>query len=324
MDGYPPKASWVRDFIKFYIPEVDKRLAKDGKYKINWNQAWAGQIVKTRHVLEGLQRGLGDIGIVTSVFHADKVPLQNLTFVTPFVTADPLLATRVMDDMAKEFPQFAEGWKPYNQVYLTNGCVLDSYQMFSKTEVTSMSGYKGQKIASAGINLRYLEGLGVAGVPGSLVNYYNMIKTGVVDGIMLWPESVMQFKIVEVAPYMLKADIGAACSKSITMNQDSWNKLPEEVRKVIADVAIGYRDVVASNVKKSGAGALEAYKKKGGKVAILPDDERKKWTQSMPNVAKEWAEGLEAKGIPGKTILAKYMDRMRAEKQPIMRHWDKE
>ena len=41
----------------------------------------------TRHVLEGLQKGLGD----TTVFHAGRVPLQNLSFVTPFVSADPVL-----------------------------------------------------------------------------------------------------------------------------------------------------------------------------------------------------------------------------------------
>jgi C4-dicarboxylate-binding protein DctP len=92
IDGYPPKASWVREFINFYIPAIDKQLAAKGNYKINWNQAWSGQIAKTRHVLEGLQKGLGDIGIVTTVFHAGRVPLQNLSFVTPFVSADPVLS----------------------------------------------------------------------------------------------------------------------------------------------------------------------------------------------------------------------------------------
>ena len=46
IDGYPPKSLWIKEFIDFYIPEVDKRLAKDNKYKIKWNQAWGGQIVK--------------------------------------------------------------------------------------------------------------------------------------------------------------------------------------------------------------------------------------------------------------------------------------
>ena len=63
IDGYPSRALWVKEFINFYIPEVDTRLAKDGKYKIRWNQAWGGQIVKPRGVLEGIQKGLGDIGI---------------------------------------------------------------------------------------------------------------------------------------------------------------------------------------------------------------------------------------------------------------------
>ena len=84
IDGYPPKSLWIKTFIEHFIPEVDKALAKSGKYKIRWNQAWGGQIVKPRHVFEGLQKGLGDIGIVTTVFHLDKVPLQGIGFVTPF------------------------------------------------------------------------------------------------------------------------------------------------------------------------------------------------------------------------------------------------
>ncbi len=34
IDGYPPKASWVREFINFYIPAIDKELAAKGNYKI--------------------------------------------------------------------------------------------------------------------------------------------------------------------------------------------------------------------------------------------------------------------------------------------------
>lgn len=324
IDGYPPKASWVREFINYYIPEIDKQLAAKGNYKINWNQAWSGQIVKTRHVLEGLQKGLGDIGIVTAVFHAGKVPLQNLTFVTPFVSSNPDLTGRTMDAMADKWPQFKDAWGKFNQHYLTMGCVLDSYQMFTKEEVKQVSDFDGMKIAGAGVNLRYLQGVGAAGVPGSLVSFYNKLKTGVVTGSMLWPEAVVQFKIVEVAPYMMQADLGAACSKAINVNADSWKGLPDEVKQVISTAAIGYRDKMASEAIKNGAGAVGKFKEAGGKVYVLPEAERKKWAMTMPNIAKEWAEGLEEKGIPGKAILADYMDRMRAAKQPIMRDWDKE
>ena len=324
IDGYPPKASWVREFIQFYIPAVNKSLAAKGNYKIQWNQAWSGQIAKTRHVLEGLQKGLGDIGVVTTVFHAGRVPLQLVSFVTPFVSSDPVLSSRVMDDLANEFPAFKAAWKPFNQIYLTNGCVLDSYQMFTKAPINSLSDFNGQKIAGAGVNLRYLQGLGAAGVPGSLVSFYNKLKTGVVSGAMLWPEAVVRFKIVEVAPNMLKADLGAACSKAINVNANSWKKLPKEVQDALATNAIGYRDQMSTQAVIKGKGALDKFKKAGGNVKVISKADREAWAKSMPNVAKEWAEGLEKKGIPGKKILATYMDRMRAANQPIMRHWDKE
>ena len=72
VDGYPPRALQVKTFIKFFIPEVDKRLAKSGDYKIRWNQAFAGQIVKVKRVMTGMQQGLGDIGVVTTVFHQEQ------------------------------------------------------------------------------------------------------------------------------------------------------------------------------------------------------------------------------------------------------------
>jgi TRAP-type C4-dicarboxylate transport system substrate-binding protein len=141
---------------------------------------------------------------------------------------------------------------------------------------------------------------------------------------MLWPESVVQFKIVEVAPHMLQADIGSACSKTITMNADSWKRLPAEVREVIASVAIGYRDVMASNAVTEGQESVEAFKKGGGKITVLSREERAAWAKSMPNLAKEWIERLEPKGIPARQIVTAYMDSMRQNNQPIVRHWDRE
>ncbi len=324
IDGYPPKASWVREFIKFYIPEVDKTLAAKGNFKINWNQAWSGQIVKTRHVLEGMSKGLGDIGIVTTVFHADKVPLQQIAYVTPFVSHDPVLVSKTMDALAAKYSAFKDDFKPYNQVYLTNGCVLDSYQMFTKTKVTGLAGFKGMKIHGAGTNLRYLKGLGAAGVAGSLVHIYNNLKTGVVDGTMLWAEAIVRFKIVEVAPYMLRADIGAMCSKVITANAKSWKKMPGEVRAAIMSVAPRYRDHLAGVALKGAAKSLASFQKKGGVISKLPAAERAGWANSMENIAKQWAAKLEKRGVPAREILTAYMDTMRAAKQPIVRHWDRE
>ena len=100
--------------------------------------------------------------------------------------------------------------------------------------------------------------------------------------------------------------------------------MPSEVQQALKTNAIGYRDQMSTQALARGKGALDKFVAAGGKVRVLSAEERQAWAKSMPNVAKEWAESLEAKGIPGKKILAAYMDKMRAANQQIMRHWDKE
>jgi C4-dicarboxylate-binding protein DctP len=102
IDGYPPKALWVKVLIDYFMPEVNKRLAADGnKYKIDWQQAFSGQIAKPRGVMDALKNKLGDIGVVATVFHSSKLPLNNLPYYTPFVSRDPILVGKVMDDPSR-------------------------------------------------------------------------------------------------------------------------------------------------------------------------------------------------------------------------------
>lgn len=326
VDGYPPRALQVKTFIEYYIPEVDKRLKAAGdNYKIRWNQAFAGQIVKVRHVMTGMQKGLGDIGVVTSVFHQDKVPLQAVAYVTPFVTSDPVLLSRTVDELAEQFPAIKKAWADHNQVLLTSFSVIDSYQMFFKDEVTRIEDFDGKKIAGAGINMRYLTGTGATPVIGSMVHYYNQFKTGAIDGSMLWTDAAVAFKLVDSgAKNMLKADIGTANSKALTMNMDAYKKLPSEVRKVIHEVTADYRDYTAKAAVADADDAYAEFKNKGGQIVQMSDDARKKWAMSMPNIAKEWAADLDAKGVPASKMLTVYMDKMRAAEQPILRQWDKE
>ena len=62
----------------------------------------------------------------------------------------------------------------------------------------------------------------------------------------------------------------------------------------------------------------------GGKLVKLTPEQRKQWAAVLPNIGKEWANGLEKDGLPARGVLSAYMDAMRKSNQPILRHWDKE
>ena len=133
IDGYPPKALWVKVLIDYFIPEVNKRLAADGnKYKIDWQQAFSGQIAKPRGVMDAIKNKLGDIGVVTTVFHSSKLPLNNLPYYTPFVSRNPILVGKVMDDLTDKFPAFQKQFDDQNQILLTSYSSIDNYGIFTK------------------------------------------------------------------------------------------------------------------------------------------------------------------------------------------------
>ncbi len=325
IDGYPAKAMWVKEFTDFFIPEVDKRLAESGNYEMDWQESYGGAIVKPKGVLEGVKLGLGDIGIVTTIFHNSKLPSQALSAVTPFVAADARAVAKAVDEIAKEFPTMQKEFEKQNQVYLATGVVLDTYQVFSSNEVSSLKDIEGAKVAGAGMNMRYLEGIeGAAGVRGGLTDFYNMLQTGMVESAMLWPEAAKTFKIAEVAPYMLKADLGAVNSKTITVNADYWNKLPEEVQGVLQEVAVAYRDHVASVAMDRAAESRDAYVAAGGTVVEVSADDRAAWANAMPNIAAEWAKGLDEKGEPGSDMLKAYLGKLAEAGFTPTRDWASE
>lgn len=324
IDGYPDRALWVKEFTNYFIPEVDKKLAETGNYKMAWQENYGGSIVKPKGVLEGIQLGLGDIGIVTTIFHSSKLPSQGISGSTPFVASDARAVAKAVDEIAREFPAMNNEFAAQNQVYLATGVVLDTYQVFCSDQVSSVADLEGKKIAGAGLNLRYLEGIkDAAGVRGGLTDFYNMVQTGLVDCAMLWPEAAKTFKIAEVAPYMLRVDLGAVNSKTITVNADYWSGLPDEVKQTLQAVAIGYRDHVAGIAMDRADASRAAYVEQGGTVIEVSAEDRAAWANAMPNVAQEWAETLNGRGEQGTEMLAAYLGKLEDAGFTGMRDWTK-
>jgi len=127
--------------------------------------------------------------------------------------------------------------------------------------------------------------------------------------------------MAEVAPYMLKADLGAVNSKTVTVNSRYWVSLPEEVRNVMQEVAIIYRDHVANIAMNRAQESLDGYVKAGGTIIEMSAADRKAWADSMPDIAAEWATQLDDVGEPGSIMLRSYLDKLKADGQVPVRDW---
>jgi len=324
VDSYATTALWTLVFVEYFIPEVDRRLAEKGNYRIRWNKAFGGTIAKTRGVLDSLEHDLADIGIITTPYHPDKVPFHNLPYATPLVTSDIGLVARTMSDLVKKYPVLSEQWANHKLVFLTTAGSIDTYQVLTNYEVKTLDDFKGRKIAGVGLNLRFLTGLDAAPVNSGISDWYNNLATGLVDGVIGWIEGSIAYRLYEVAPYMVDVRLGAVATKAITVNQRTWDRLPEEVRQVLVETAEDYRDELARETDRRSAVSRSRYLEEGGQILVLTDEQRRQWAMGLPNIAMDWAEDMEERGLPGTAILRDYMNIMRENDQPIMRHLDRE
>lgn len=273
ISGYPPPATWIGSAVDAYVPKVDEILAKTGKYKINWNLGISGQIVKPRGELEGVESGLGDIGVIVTAFHADKVPLYDVSFKTPFSSTDLAVISATTAKMIEQFPDYDKTWATFNQIALAPTGAVDLYMVWSAKQATSLADLKGRKVGAAGPNLPWVTAAGATGVQTNLADAYNSLTTGIYDNMIVWRQAAGAFKLCEPAPYVLDGKLGGVNGFSMNVNKDVWDGLPDEVRNALKQATTAWVEENVSRVNKGAKSGLIRCQKEFGTVVTALSDE---------------------------------------------------
>ena len=324
VSGFPPVAAVVRLLREHYIPRVNERLQQaGGRFRINWNEGFAGTVARPGGELDAIRTGIADLGIVVTPLHVDRLPLYNAAFVTPFVSNDMRLISTVFDQLTEQFAPMRESWARLNQVFLGASGVADTYHLVANRPVRGVADLNGLKIAGIGPNLRWLQGTGAVGVQSNLAEFYNVVQTGVADGVLMWSEGAVNLRMYQVAPHFLRANLGGSIAYALTVNNDTWRRLPPEVQQVLRAQAADFGQALGSFVMGFNDTAANTWREGNRTIGELPDADRTRWAAGMPNIAREWAQDLDRRNLPGTAVLEAYMDAMRRAEQPIARHWDR-
>lgn len=321
--SHPPIVPWVAAIKEHVVPQSVARLKALGNGdSIQWTEAYAGALYNFKNTLEGVQNGLADVGWVGTLWEPIKMPLMNVTFYAPFATGNLDILNQVGEDLHKNIPAMNAAWKKHNQVFL-GVQAADTYNLFTKFPLKTMADLKGKKIYGPDALAGWLRGTGAVAVNGGLPVYYNGVKTGVAEGGIVITTGMLPFKLHEVAPYITEVDMGGPISGALTMNLDTWNSLPAHMQDMFRKLGKEYSTIQSGIIKQKAGLFLKLMAKQGATVTKFPQAERRKWAESMPNIAKEWVDANEAKGIPAKAVMKAFMDGVRAGGEKPLRDWDK-
>ncbi len=319
--GHPPIFLWVTLCRDYFIPEVDKRLAEmGGEHSISWNQAYGGTVAKIGGALEAIEMGIADMGFVGTLFEAPKMPLHNVSYMAPFGTDNIFDVVDTISDLQQRVPELAAEWEKHNQVYL-GGAGLDTYHVFTNFPVQTVDDINGHKLAAPGPSANWIKDTGAVAVAANLNTYYNGIKTGVFEGTLTFSTAGAAIKVHEVAPHVCLVNFGAQFAGGLSINKDIFEAFPPEVQKVFKDVGQEYAKRLAQAQADRAAAALEGMEEAGAVMTELSAAERKRWAMKLPNVALQWAETMEAKGLPGLEVLEGYLNGLTERGADLPRNW---
>jgi TRAP-type C4-dicarboxylate transport system substrate-binding protein len=316
--SHPTTNIWAWAMLNVFQPEVDRILAEGGEYKVNWRENYGGTLYKFTDTRAAVKDGIVDVGMVGTVWEGAQMPLQNVTYYTPFATEDHEMLIEIFDELTATLPELRDSWAAQNMVHLSS-LITDSYDVYANFEIDSLDDLQNRRINAPGTAANWLQETGSTPVDGALTTYYTNIQTGVSEGALSFATGIQPTRVYEVAPYLTRVGIGAMYFGGIAANKDWFDGLPAPVQEAVVAAGKLTSKRHGEYVTERAKTAIAEMEAAGLKVADLPEAEKKRWVETLPNVVGPW---IEANGESAKTVLKAYFGALRARGVEPLRAWD--
>ncbi|MEL7149551.1 MAG: C4-dicarboxylate TRAP transporter substrate-binding protein [Pseudomonadota bacterium] len=239
---------WVGQLSTLVVAETNTRLAAMGSEdRVEWIEANGGALYGGKDTLEAVGDGLTDAGWVGTLCEGSKMPLQTVTYFTPFVSDDLVDTLQIMNELHHELPVLQEAWEDQNVVFL-GASGVETYHLLTNFPVNSLADLEGRKILALGPSVNWIKHLGAVPLNGALPTYDNQAQTGVADGMVVILTGGFPNKHYEVAPYVTLVGIGAHMTGGLGINKDVWEELSDDVRQVLTELGEEYTVAYAEEV----------------------------------------------------------------------------
>ncbi len=269
-----PRGDLSMELLKDFADTATKM--SNGRIRI---QVFADpELVPAEQLFEATQRGTLDMVHAVAAMWGGIVPIGEVEFGLPYaynlpgepdvftagaMIRDLFFKTGYVDLLREEYAKQGVYWldvHSYGPIFT-----------MSTKKVTTCDDLKGMKIRVEGSWADYYNALGARGTYISGMEAYMGLKLGTIDASQWDVSAITGLNWQEVAPYWLQGGQNDVVVGHILFNMESWNSLPDDLKKVMADAAEDY----FNKLLKVYDGELKKVDElvKAGKVIKSPIDE---------------------------------------------------
>ena len=284
---FPPPANQSK-LLDTFCKELEART--NGRVKVDYFAG--GSLLKATAMYEGVVNGIADIGYSHVYYTAGRMPVTETTGL-PLGYPSAWVGSHAVNDFYQKFKP-----KEFDDVRVLWLNTSTPSAIASKKPIRKLEDLKGLTIRAPGLSGDIMKALGGTPAPTPMMEVYDAISKGVIDGEASNFETLVAFKFAEVVNYSTSIwQITYPFPFYCVMNKRSYEKLPPDV-KVVFDTLVGeYTERFALMWNSVDFNGKAFGEKKGVEFIDLPPEELEKWQTAVAPVIDDYVKKMAAKGF---------------------------
>lgn len=271
--------------------------------KVKLTVQGGGTILKGSEAFRGTQKGIVDAAHY--VLDRRDGFFLNTVMALPFMGWPGQVETdKVYQQLMGKFPEMRAEWKgvmPYAY------CMMPPTHIHNTKKVIKTPGdLKGMKMIGLEVAMtQIIDAAGATPVQIDIADMYMSLDRGLVDGALLHFPVCAVFGVLKILKYhTIFGDGGIQMTPmGIIWNQDSWNKLPPDVQKIIMDAQKYYKEPFYAGDIGFQKKTVEDAKSWNHSFTYLTPAEIKVWYDLVKKpIHDKWVSEAEGKGLPGEAV----------------------
>ena len=292
-----------------------------------WQQNWAAELEKATNGRIKTQSLPKAPAAAPGTFDAVRDGLMDFSYVTASYTPArhilPLMAELPGAGATAEINSVAYSrihWKYFQKVGEYKGVKLLAVwthgpgQMFTKKPIKSLAEFQNQKIRTGGgIAEAVANALGASAFVKPAPESYELLNSGVADGVFFPFESIVSFKLDKVIGQATVFPGGLYSSAfGFFMNEEKWNKLSKQdqdiIEKMSGEAAARSNGKSWDNADKVG---LDALKAAGANIVTADASMQAEAKKRSGPIIQDWITKASAKVPNAKAILDEFHEELK-------------
>ena len=292
--NFPPAPTFPCIQMERWAKEVEKRTG--GKVDV---QTYPGStLLGAKNMWSGVIQGQADIGCISLAYQPGVFPMLSV-FEQPVGFTGASSASRALWDLFVKYDP-----KEFKRVKVLTLFTSAPSHIMCKKPIKTLDELKGLEIRASGGAAKVLELLGATPVSMPASETPEALQKGLIQGVLSSFDWLKDFNFAEHLRHETITNF-VIYPFAVIMNLDSYNALPDDVKKVLDDLGAEQAEWTGNYLDAHVRESVNWSKQKYGiEVLELSADDAAKAEEALSVMVDGWKQRAVEKGVDADAVLA--------------------